>query len=91
MEGARVEQFAPKTQDKADFFANIADLDDRYYADDYRLSAFGAITAGLRLQHEFGNWSVRATGERYQTEASWGLYSGEESPGLVDYWRYATF
>jgi hypothetical protein len=77
------------SQDKADFFANIADLDDRYYADDYRLSAFGALTAGLRLQHEFGNWSVSATGERYQTQASWGLYSGEESPGLVDYWRYS--
>ena len=77
------------TQDKADFFANIADLDDRYYADDYRLSAFGAITAGMRLQHEFGNWSVNVTGERYQTDESWGLYSGEESPALVDFWRYS--
>jgi len=77
------------TQDKADFFANIADLNDRYYADDYRLSAFGAITAGMSLQHEFGDWSVNVTGERYQTRESWGLYSGEESPALVDYWRYS--
>jgi len=77
------------TQDKADFFDNIADLEARYYADDYRLSAFGAITAGLRAQHEFGNWSVNVTGERYQTKENWGLYSGEESPALVDYWRYS--
>ena len=77
------------TQDKADFFDNIADLEARYYADDYRLSAFGAITAGLRAQHEFGNWSVNVTGERYQTKESWGLYTGEESPALVDYWRYS--
>ena len=77
------------TQDKADFFDNIADLEARYYADDYRLSAFGAITAGLRAQHEFGNWSVSVTGERYQTKENWGLYSGEESPALVDYWRYS--
>jgi len=77
------------SQDQADFFANLVDLDDRYFADDYRLSAFGAITAGLRLQHEMGNWSVNVTGERYETSESWGLYSGEESPALVEYWRYS--
>jgi len=77
------------SQDEADFFANVADLNDRYYADDYRLSAFGALSGGLRLRHDIGNWSVNLTGERYETSESWGLYSGDESPGLVDYWRYS--
>jgi hypothetical protein len=77
------------SQDEADFFANIADLQDRYYADDYRLSAFGAISGGLTVQHDIGNWSVNLTGERYESRESWGLFSGDESPGLVDYWRYS--
>lgn len=77
------------TQDQADFFANQANLDDRYYADDFRLSAFGALSGGLRLKHDMGNWSLNLTGERYESSESWGLYSGDESPALVDYWRYS--
>ena len=73
----------------AEFFSNIANVDDRYYADDYRLSAFGAISGGLRLRRDIGNWSVNLAGERYMTDESWGVYSGDESPGLVDYWRYS--
>lgn len=77
------------SQDEADFFANIADLDQRYYSDDYRLSAFGAISGGLRLRHTIGNWAITAVGERYETDESWGVFSAEESPALVDYWRYS--
>ncbi len=77
------------TQGEADFFANVADLDTRYYADDYRLSAFGAISAGLRLRHEIGNWAITAVGERYESDESWGLYNGDESPALLNYWRYS--
>ncbi|MFT6051187.1 MAG: hypothetical protein ACI9B9_000827 [Halioglobus sp.] len=77
------------TQDQADFFANQANVQDTYYADDFRLSAFGSLSGGLRLKHEIGNWSVNLTGERYESSESWGLYSGEESPALVDYWRYS--
>ena len=76
------------TQDEADFFSNAVDFGSRYYADDYRLSAFGAITLGLRLRQEVGDWSFVLSGERYRTDESWGLYSGEESPGLVDFWRF---
>lgn len=77
------------TQNEADFFSNIADLEARYFADDYRLSSFGAISGGLRVRHEMGNWSITAVGERYETNESWGAYSGDESPGLVNYWRYS--
>jgi Protein of unknown function (DUF3570) len=76
------------SQHEADFFSNIADTDERYFADDYRLSAFGAFSYGVRVQRDFGNWSVNADAERYKTDESWGVYSGEESPGLVDFWRY---
>jgi hypothetical protein len=77
------------TQGVADFFANSANLDDRYYADDYRLSAFGAVSAGLRLRQDIGDWAINLSGERYQSDNSWGIYSGEESPGLVDFWRFS--
>ncbi len=76
------------SQHEAKFFNNIYSPDDRYFADDYRLSAFGAFSCGLRLQRDFGNWSVNADAERYRTDESWGVYSAEESPGLVDFWRY---
>ncbi len=76
------------SQGEADFFANIADTDQRYYSEDYRLSSFGAVALGLRLRREIGNWAVSVVGERYQTDQSWGVYDGDESPALVDYWRY---
>lgn len=86
-------QFTPfvryYSQEEAEFFSVVANTDDRYYADDYRLSAYGAFSIGLRLRRDIGNWSVNASGERYKTDESWGLYSGDEAPGLVDFWRYS--
>lgn len=75
------------TQDKSDFFANSVDLSERYYADDYRLSAYGAISLGLRLRHDIGNWRLNLAAERYKSDNSWGIYGGEESPALVNFWR----
>ena len=75
------------TQDEADFFANDVDLSERYYADDYRLSAYGAISLGLRLRHDIGNWRVNLAAERYKSDNDWGIYGGEESPALVNFWR----
>ncbi|WP_240732859.1 DUF3570 domain-containing protein [Halioglobus maricola] len=75
------------SQDEAEFFSNVTDTSDRYYADDYRLSAFGALSGGLRARYTFGDWTLSATAERYQSDHDWGIYSGEESPGLVDFWR----
>ena len=75
------------TQDQADFFTNRVDFGDRYYADDYRLSAYGAISLGLRLRHDFGNWRLNLAAERYKSDNDWGIYGGEASPGLVDFWR----
>jgi len=77
------------SQGEADFFANVAATDQRYFADDYRLSAFGAVSGGLRLRHEIGDWALSAVGERYETDESWGVFSGDESPALVNFWRYS--
>ena len=76
------------TQHEAEFFNNLAQRDQRYFADDYRLSAFGAFSYGLRASRKIQNWEVSVDAERYQTDESWGVFSGEESPGLVDFWRY---
>ncbi len=77
------------SQDEADFFSNLVDFSEPYYADDYRLSTFGAITTGLRLRHDIGNWTVNLAGERYTTSEDWALSSSDESPGLVKFWRYS--
>ena len=75
------------TQSEADFFTNVVDVREQYFADDYRLSAFGAISTGLRLRYDLADWSVNLAGERYRTDHGWGLFSGDESPALVDAWR----
>jgi hypothetical protein len=75
------------TQSESRFFANLVDFNDRYYSDDYRLSAFGAIATGLRVRYDIRDWSLSLGGERYRTDESWGAFSGEESPALVDAWR----
>ena len=81
------------SQDEAEFFYNVVPGErigdsGSDYADDYRLSAFGAFSYGMRATWQIDNWQLNADAERYKTDESWGLYSGDESPGLVDFWRY---
>lgn len=75
------------SQGEADFFGVVADTSQRYFADDYRLSTFGAVATGLTLKTAVERWTFSLTGERYTTSESWSLSSGEEAPGLVKYWR----
>lgn len=75
------------TQGAADFFSVIADTSRLHYADDYRLSAFGAMTAGLRGEVRVGAWQLEAQLERYKSDHDWGLFSGEAAPALVNFWR----
>lgn len=77
------------SQDEAEFFDVVADQSARYHADDYRLSAYGAFTYGLRLRHDIREWSLNMSIERYRSDESWGLYNADEAPGLVDFWRYS--
>ena len=64
------------TQDEAKFFDVVADTTEEFYADDYRLSAYGAFTYGLRVRKAIGPWSVNVAGERYKSDESWSLYEG---------------
>ncbi len=75
------------TQSEADFFSPIANREATYYADDYRLSSYGAITAGLRWTVQLGDWQIETQAERYQSDGDWGVFSGKAAPALVDFWR----
>ena len=55
---------------------------DGFYTSDTRLSAFGGITAGLKLSKAFvAGWIVDGKAEYYEQRADWRL-GGEGSPGL---------
>jgi hypothetical protein len=76
------------SQDEANFFSNQVDFSNRYFADDYRLSTFGAVTLGLRARQQINDWTLTLAGERYTSSESWALGSGEESPALVKFYRF---
>ena len=75
------------SQREADFFSVIADLENEFYADDFRLSSYGALTAGLRSTVQIGDWQFEGQLERYESDNDWGLYDGDAAPALVDFWR----
>ena len=76
------------SQQEASFFSNNAKLTEKYYADDFRLSTYGAVTAGLRLESSYKNWTFVMSGERYKSDGHLGTFSfNEESPGLVSFTR----
>lgn len=74
-------------QDRADFFQNIADLSQPFFADDYRLSAYDATTMGLHGFYRLGDWRFEAQVERYTTSATGSISSIDTAPALVDFWR----
>ncbi|MBL4606853.1 MAG: DUF3570 domain-containing protein [Pseudomonadales bacterium] len=77
------------TQQEADFFSNNARLNDAYFADDFRLSTYGAFTTGLRVEADYKSWTFIVSGEFYDSDSRYGISnSNEESPGLVSYGRY---
>ena len=76
------------TQREADFFSVIADTETPHYADDYRLSSYGAVTLGARGAVALGeSWTLELEAERYMTDADWGVFDGDAAPALVDFWR----
>ena len=87
----KIQTFTPYlryySQKKTDFFSPIADFNESFYSDDYRLSSFGAFTAGLRWSIELGDWAAEVQLERYRSDSDWSMYGGQEAPALVDFWR----
>ena len=66
----------------------IADTAAQHYADDYRLSSYGAVTIGARWAVTLSNsWTLELEAERYMTDAGWDIYDGSAGPALVDFWR----
>ena len=53
-----------------------------FYSEDQRLSAFGAITAGLKVSKAFaGGWIIDGKAEYYEQRGDWRI-GGDGSPGL---------
>lgn len=65
-----------------DIFPPTASLDPPYYSADHRLSAFGAVTAGLKVAVPIGrSWLIDAKVDYYEQRGDWRL-GGKGSPGL---------
>ena len=87
-QGLLTPYFRYYTQREADFFGVIADVTAPHYADDYRLSSYGAVTIGARWAIALADsWTLELEAERYMTDAKWGVFDGDAAPALVDFWR----
>lgn len=53
----------------------------QYSSPDQRLSAFGAIAAGLKFELQLGSWTTDLKIEQYEQRSGWRL-GGEGSPGI---------
>jgi hypothetical protein len=85
------------TQSSASFYHDpVTDLEvypglpaeAKYSTDDQRLSAFGAVTAGLKAEYTWGPWTADAKVERYEQRSQWRL-AGQGSLGIDPF--HATF
>jgi hypothetical protein len=65
---------------------SFPDAGQAYYSLDQRLSAFGAITTGLKVSKMLGeDWLLDVKYERYLQKSQWAL-SGSEDKGLDDFY-----
>jgi len=53
----------------------------KYSTVDQRLSAFGGITAGIKAEYSWGDWTADVKVERYEQRSQWRR-GGEGSPGI---------
>jgi len=79
------------SQSAADFFTNqdnfLAPLTS-FQSSDYRLSAFGAVSGGLGLIADRGDWTATLTAERYLANEQYSAYEVKQpSTALVQYNR----
>jgi hypothetical protein len=76
-------------QDRARFYAPFFDhADGRYFSSDYRLGAFGALSASLDLRKRFGHWELSAGAERYHAATRYALGGADlADPATVSYSR----
>ncbi|MEI6757712.1 MAG: DUF3570 domain-containing protein [Chlorobium sp.] len=86
------------SQSEADFYLAVSDAEKAhpetatqpsagtaYYTEDHRLSAFGAVTVGLKVSKQFNaDWLVDVKLERYEQRDEWSL-NGKGDPGLATF------
>jgi len=53
----------------------------KYSTVDQRMSAFGGITAGIKAEYSWGDWTADVKVERYEQRSQWRR-GGEGSPGI---------
>ena len=59
--------------------------DAKYYSEDQRLSAFGAITLGLKVSKQLNrNWLADVKYEEYEQRAGWSV-NGNGDKGLAPF------
>ncbi|MFK7864746.1 MAG: DUF3570 domain-containing protein [Pseudohongiellaceae bacterium] len=79
------------SQSAADFFTNVDDFarpETEFQSSDYRLSAFGAISGGLTMRADLGEWNATLTAERYLANEKYSAFSvTAPSTALVKYFR----
>jgi len=76
------------SQTEANFYEpfKVSGNTNPFFSSDYRLSPYGAISAGLQIIHTFNNFSYTAKIERYEADKSFSLEKvAVENPGLVSY------
>ncbi len=80
------------TQNEADFYLAVSAAEkldptrqrvhaaaDIYYTEDQRLSAFGALTLGLKVSKQLNqDWLVDVKYERYEQRSEWSVSSGDD-------------
>ncbi|TRX55803.1 DUF3570 domain-containing protein [Thalassomonas sp. M1454] len=83
-----IPSFRYYTQTATDFYQTYYESDrpQKYYSNDYRLSSYGAITLGLKVETKIDDWLLNISYESYRSDGSYGLESeNQDNPGLVDF------
>lgn len=76
------------SQDEAYFYETFYTdtRSDGFYSTDYRLSEYGAVTYGLKLNKRFENWALNISAEKYESGGNKFLAdSSAPNPGLLDF------
>ncbi len=78
-------------QHAADFYTVDSNTDGEFYSDDYRLSAYGAILAGIDMQYHHKDTIVTVSVSQYLSAENWGLSGAQETetPALVDFTTFS--
>lgn len=76
------------TQQEAKFYSLYFDenSDQEFFSNDYRLSAYDALSYKLKYTKYFEAWSLTLSGERYESQGDDSKQA--ENPGLVSFTRW---